>query len=209
MSDYNLAQFRLPASVAAASAINHFAMNYNVAQLLKEPVGAQRSFSFEETYTEFDAAGLPDADNPDADNPIEYAAGSGLMVRTHQGIWVRAAARVAVRQECSRCLNAFGRSLSLELDEEYLPLVDIRTGRRTEPPDDWLGLSIDDDHILKLDEAIRQSAMTELPLKPLCRPDCGGICDRCGADLNLAQCDCDDNDGDPRWAALRSLIAAE
>lgn len=184
-------------------------MNYNVAQLLKEPVGSQRSFSFEETYTEFDAAGPPGADNPpNADNPIQYAAGSGLMVRTHQGIWVQAAARVAVRQECSRCLNPFGRSLSLELDEEYLPLVDIRTGRRIEPPDDWLGLSIEDDHILNLDEAIRQSAMTELPLKPLCRSDCAGICDRCGADRNRTQCDCAADAGDPRWAALRSLIPA-
>lgn len=179
-------------------------MNYNVAQLLKEPVGSQRSFSFEETYTEFDTA-----EPPDADNPIRYAAAVGKMVRTHQGIWVQAAASVAVRQECSRCLNAFGRSLLLELDEEYLPLVDIRTGRRIEPPDDWLGLSIDDDHILNLDEALRQSAMTELPLKPLCRTDCGGICDRCGVDRNRTQCDCNDDAGDPRWAALRSLIAAD
>ena len=173
-------------------------MNYNVAQLLKEPVGAQRSFSFEETFAGLDAAEL-----------INYAAGSGKMVRTHQGIWVQAAARVAVRQECSRCLDAFGRHLDLELDEEYLPLLDLKTGRRIEPPDDWMGLCIDDNHILNLDEAIRQSAMADLPLKPLCRPDCGGICDRCGADRNRAKCHCDDAGGDPRWAALRSLTIAD
>lgn len=172
-------------------------MNYNVAQLLKEPVGAQRSFSFEETLAELDAA-----------EPVKYAAGSGKMVRTHQGIWVQAAARVAVRQECSRCLDAFGRLLNLELDEEYLPLLDLRTGRRIEPPDDWMGLCIDDDHILNLDEAIRQSAMADLPLKPLCRPDCGGLCHHCGADRNQVQCHCDDQNGDPRWAALRSLSVA-
>ncbi len=168
-------------------------MNYNVAQLLKEPIGSERDFSIEETIT-------------DAEQPANYAAGAVRMVRTHQGIWVQADLTVTVAQDCSRCLADFSRTLELELDEEYFPEVDVRTGHRLFPPDDWEGLYIGADHILDLAEATRQSALATLPLKPLCKPDCVGICDRCGADRNLNDCDCYAAEIDPRWAALRALI---
>ena len=96
-------------------------MNYNVAQLLKEPIGSQRDFSIEETIT-------------DAEQPANYAAGAVRMVRTHQGIWVQADLTVIVAQDCSRCLADFSRTLELELDEEYFPEVDVRTGHRLFPP---------------------------------------------------------------------------
>lgn len=136
-------------------------MNYNVAQLLKESIGSERRFRIEEALAE---GGLP----------AHYASGSVRMVRTHQGIWVQAALLVEVAQDCSRCLADFSRTLELELDEEYFPEVDVRTGRRVAPPEDWEGLYIGSDHILDLDEAARQSALAALPLKPLCQPDCGG-----------------------------------
>ena len=169
-------------------------MNYNVAQLLKEPVGSHRSFSLGEPLV-------------DPDPLAQRVAGSGRMVRTHQGIWVQANITVTVAQDCSRCLTDFNRPLGVELDEEYLPQRDVKTGRRLASPEDWSGLYIGDDHVLGLSEAIRQSAISTLPLKPLCRPDCHGICDRCGMDRNQSECDCRALAIDPRWAVLRSLIA--
>ncbi len=168
-------------------------MNYNVAQLLKEPIGSQRAFTVGEPYA-------------DLEPPVEYVAGAGRFVRTHQGVWVEADVSVTVMQDCSRCLADFNRTLDLELDEEYLPQVDVRTGHRLDVPEDWDGLYIADDHTLNLTEAVRQSAIAALPLKPLCRPECGGICDRCGRDRNQFKCDCYELDIDPRWAALRALI---
>lgn len=168
-------------------------MNYNVAQLLKESIGSERRFRIEEALAE---GGLP----------ARYASGSVRMVRTHQGIWAQAALLVEVAQDCSRCLADFSRTLELELDEEYFPEVDVRTGRRVAPPEDWEGMYIGSDHILDLDEAARQSALAALPLKPLCQPDCVGICDRCGVNRNRQDCDCDSGEIDPRWAALRPLL---
>ena len=168
-------------------------MNYNVAQLLKEPIGSQRQFGVAEPVQ-------------DAEHLVDYVTGDVRLVRTHQGIWVHADLVVEVSQDCSRCLADFDRTLELELDEEYFPEVDVRTGRRILPPEDWEGLYISSDHVLDLAEATRQSALATLPMKPLCKPDCVGICDLCGIDLNLGACDCYADDIDPRWAALRSLI---
>lgn len=44
-----------------------------------------------------------------------------------------------------------------------------------------------------------------VPMKPLCRPDCKGLCPHCGADRNAGNCDCEDDWEDPRWAALKAL----
>jgi uncharacterized protein len=44
-----------------------------------------------------------------------------------------------------------------------------------------------------------------IPMKPLCRPDCKGLCPQCGADLNAGECGCREPLADPRWAALAAL----
>jgi uncharacterized protein len=168
-------------------------MKYNVAQLLKEPIGSQRNVNIEEEIC-------------DAEHPMDHVRGTVDMVRTHQGIWVKARLVARVPQNCSRCLDAFPRTLRIELDEEYFPEVDFKTGFRAMPPDDWEGLCIGADHNLDLSEATRQTTWATLPLKPLCKPDCIGICDRCGCNRNEIACDCYNREIDPRWEALRSLI---
>ena len=179
-------------------------MHYNVAQLLKEPIGAQREYRVEEASA---AGGIASGHGTGAGAPGEYASGAVRLVRTHQGIWARANLRLRLAQDCSRCLDGFVTTLALEVEEEYFPEVDVRTGHRVAPPDDWEGLYIGADHILNLGEAAYQSALAALPMKPLCQPDCAGICHSCGADRNRSRCDCDTAPIDPRWSALRALIA--
>ena len=47
--------------------------------------------------------------------------------------------------------------------------------------------------------------LVALPLKPLCREDCAGLCPQCGANLNEGPCGCEPDTEDDRWAALREL----
>src|SRR5215218_4717895 len=56
-----------------------------------------------------------------------------------------------------------------------------------------------------LEPLAREALVLDLPLAPLCREDCRGLCPTCGADLNLGDCDCPPADIDPRWAALDVL----
>ena len=169
-------------------------MNYNVSQLLKEPIGSQRDFTINK------------GESADFLSPVNDAAGMVKLVRTHHGIWVQAWLTAQVLQDCSRCLTDSSHTLDLEIDEEYFPEFDVRTGRRVTPPSDWEGLYIGPDNQLDFAEAVRQSALAILPLKPLCRTDCLGICDRCGVNRNDHECGCYSEDIDPRWEALRSLM---
>jgi uncharacterized protein len=52
---------------------------------------------------------------------------------------------------------------------------------------------------------VRDALLLDLPVAPLCRDDCAGLCPSCGADLNRAACNCDLTVPDPRWDALREL----
>jgi uncharacterized protein len=60
------------------------------------------------------------------------------------------------------------------------------------------------DHI-DLEPMTREAVVLGLPLAPLCRPDCKGLCPTCGAELNRGPCGCPPPATDPRWAALDAL----
>ena len=52
---------------------------------------------------------------------------------------------------------------------------------------------------------VRDAVLLHLPPAPLCSEDCRGLCTRCGANLNEAECGCEPGPSDPRWAALDVL----
>ncbi len=168
-------------------------MQYNVAQLLKEPIGSSRAYPLDETFS-------------DRDGLADRVAGRVHFMRTHQGILATADLDVVAFQSCGRCLAEHPRSLSLSIEEEFYPLVDINTGRRLSAPEGSEGCRIDLAHTLELSEVLRQYIITNTPMKPLCRPDCAGLCQGCGADLNRQPCGCDMGDVDPRWARLAGLL---
>ena len=169
-------------------------MQYNVAQLLKEPTGATRSYQVEQRIT-----GVPEI--------IDRVCGQLDMLRTHQGILVNAKLDIESTHICSRCLGEFTRPSTLFIEEECIPTTDLHTGRKPSPPaEEEDELRIDDTHLLDLHEVLRQYVIADGPMKPLCRPDCTGLCQHCGINLNQAGCDCDAGQRDQRWAALAALL---
>jgi uncharacterized protein len=109
------------------------------------------------------------------------------------GILVAGEARAPWRGECRRCLGPVEGEVTAEVDELFA--TDFEEGE-TYP--------IQGDHI-DLEPLAREVLVLGLPLAPLCRPDCAGLCPTCGADLNLGDCGCPPVDADPRWAALDAL----
>ncbi len=109
-----------------------------------------------------------------------------------------ASGRVAVRYraECSRCLAPIDRPLVVGFSEvfEVTPLAG-----ETYP--------LEHDTV-DLEAPLRDVVLCELPLVPVCRPDCAGLCPGCGADRNLEPCRCAAPAGDPRWAPLAVLVSA-
>ena len=169
-------------------------MQINVSQLLREPIGSTRDCSVNEAA---DISG---------DGKEYQVQGNVQLMRTQRSILVKGSLHTEVDLICSRCLSHFRHPLTLRLEEEFLPTVDVASGAPLPSPDDAGTFTIDDHHILDLTEAIRQYVLLFVPMKPLCHKECAGLCHNCGKNLNLGQCDCPVQDIDPRWSELTKLL---
>lgn len=104
-----------------------------------------------------------------------------------------------VMLECSRCLaDAHARVH----DEAHLIFAASGSDDADDP-----GVFVYDAAAAELDirPALREQWLLAAPAYALCRPDCKGLCPRCGADLNAGPHECADQTTDPRWDALRTL----
>ena len=138
--------------------------------------------------------------------PETSVAGSVRMLRTHQGVLVNAELEIVSAVTCSRCVGDFDRVSTLHIEEEFFPTIDLHTGRRmTLDEEDEDALRIGEDHLLDLSEVVRQYAISDQPMKPLCQDECLGLCLECGTDLNRSGCACNEAPIDPRWGALAGL----
>jgi uncharacterized protein len=134
-------------------------------------------------------------------------SGTARLMKTDNGILVKGSFKTGSEMTCSRCLNTFECPLSLNIEEEYFPTIDLATGTPLPPPDDPGSFTIDENNILDLTEAVRQYVLLAIPMKPLCKPNCAGLCPSCGANLNQGQCTCPPETPDSRWDALRELVS--
>ena len=165
-------------------------MEINVSQLLKAPIGTTREYDMDSTVD------IADDGN---ECPVQ---GKNKLIRTQRGILVRATLNTGVGLTCSRCLSPFRCPLSLAFEEEYVPIVDVNTGAPLPLPEERSTFTIDEQHTLDLTEAIRQYSILVIPMKPLCREKCAGLCSSCGHNLNQGPCDCPSPEIDPRWTRL-------
>lgn len=171
-------------------------MEFNLAQLMKEHVGASRSLDLDARDVELTWV-----------NPAAHVQGTLQAIRMPRGVLVRGTVRTTAEGTCSRCLEAVSEPLELEIDEEFFQTVDVTTGRpvhHDDPLDEDAQL-IGDDHVIDLTDVIRQTALVALPLTFLCRPDCKGLCPECGLDRNTGACSCDEVDPASPFAVLRRL----
>lgn len=172
-------------------------MLFNVSQLLREPIGAERSYPIDGPVPAIEEGAPPD-----------WVTGEARLVRSHRGLIAYATVATSWPDECSRCLEPVQTAVQAAIEEEYIPSVDVNTSAPLPVPDGEgtdFQFFIDAHHHLDLTEAIRQGLEMERAMQPLCRPECAGLCDRCGADLNQGRCACADAPVDLRWEALVAL----
>ena len=150
-------------------------VSVNVSQLLLLGPGATREFDFREAF--------PDPSHElHLNGPIE---GHARLTRTSEGILVHSEHHACVSLECARCLEEAQADVQGELDEEFFPSSDIRTGLPLRAPaGEEDALLIDEHHEIDLDEILRQNILTNLPLQPLCDTACPGLCATCGERLD-------------------------
>jgi uncharacterized protein len=107
--------------------------------------------------------------------------------------------------QCSRCLEPFRLPVSADFDLRYLPISEASTEGEREMADEDLETSYYRDDQIDLNELLREQFYLALPMKPLCREGCRGLCPQCGTNLNEAVCDCAPAWEDPRLAPLKQL----
>jgi len=108
-----------------------------------------------------------------------------------------------VELNCCRCAEPFGFELQTEVEENFVPEGSQEATTAAEP----FSVFTFTDERVELSELLRQEALAALPMQPLCRPDCKGLCAGCGANLNKDACSCQKEEYDPRWEALARLKA--
>jgi len=165
----------------------------NVSTLLLEPVGSARSYVAQAERVNVEEAGY-----------VRTIDGTIGMIRSDRGILVRADLHMIAALECGRCLAPVEQELTIAFDEEFVPERRPDTGEPTPDltPEEF---RIDEHRHLDLSEAVRQYEQSAIPLQPLCRDDCAGLCPSCGQNLNEAQCGCPRQNTDHRWGALTGL----
>jgi uncharacterized protein len=117
------------------------------------------------------------------------------------GVLVTVEAAAPVTAECARCLEPVASSVDVSFRELYEFDGDLKTGESDDGDRRFL-----DGNLLDLEPALRDAVVLALPLAPLCRGDCEGLCPECGVRLADAGPSHDHGDSlDPRWARLREL----
>ncbi len=130
-----------------------------------------------------------------------------VLERFHGGIRVHGPVIGALGLQCSRCLDKFDQPVHLDIDEVYrLPdgvVAAKMKGSSEVVEDDSYQVR---EGVLDLNPALNDAIMLSLPMKPLCIPECRGLCPSCGVNLNVESCACVTEEIDPRLEVLRRLL---
>jgi uncharacterized protein len=114
-----------------------------------------------------------------------------------------------LEQSCSRCLEPFRQTVDAPFDIRYLPQSENTGAEEQEVEEDDVSDAFYRDEQIDLLQLMEEQFYLTLPMKPLCREDCRGLCPNCGTNLNESTCDCQVRWEDPRLAGLKALLNRE
>jgi uncharacterized protein len=127
---------------------------------------------------------------------------------TRKGEQVRLCGTIKTEVEllCDRCAAPQRAPLAVEFDTSFIPQeVEAVKAENVELQAEDLILSAYEGGAVDLDELVREQILLALPSRHLCREECKGLCQTCGANLNEKECSCEQGEVDPRWAALAEI----
>lgn len=150
-------------------------MNVDVKELLE---GKIKSKSFQYTEKPESMEGLTFDVLPIVEFTLERLRDRKILLRCK--------VEAKVMLECSRCLELYSQYLSFSYEEIY-----------TEEPFRVIGKLTEEDfkftienNMIDISSSVRENIILNLPIKPLCKEDCKGLCPICGKNLNRETCSC-------------------
>ena len=161
-------------------------LTFDVSTLLKAPLGTSLTLNVDTGPRVLD------------DLEVEYLRGSIHVLRVEEGLFVEGTVETQLSLECVRCLEPFAFPVTLELAELFqMP------GTEREPGALY---AVTESGEIDLAPLMREHAWLAIPMKPLCDPQCKGLCPHCGVNLNEESCTCEEVRVDPRLAPLKELL---
>jgi uncharacterized protein len=177
-------------------------MEFKVSELEKDPI-------------EFDLRLAPGAveygEELEQNGPLA-TSGRAEVLHEHRGpkeivadIRLKGSYSGAFKVPCARCVDPVDISLAAEFDLIFRPVgADSESSERSiSAQETEIGYYQGDS--LLLEDVLREQVLLSLPVRTLCKPDCKGLCPRCGTNRNLEACSCEEASSDPRWEALAGL----
>jgi uncharacterized protein len=158
----------------------------NVGFIIHEEVGYVHEFPFE-----FEKIKLGD------DLELREFSGVVQVDRTPQGLLVTGKFSGDTTVDCVRCLKEFNHSLVWEMTELYA----FKAKSLSESE-----LLVPDDAQIDLEPLIREYALLEIPISPICKSDCKGLCPVCGQDLNETDCGHRPHEDESPFSVLKKLL---
>lgn len=121
-----------------------------------------------------------------------------------EGVLVSGTVSAPLTGECGRCLRSISDTIEATF-QELFAYADTATDETTD--DDEVG-RLDGD-LIDLESTVRDAVVLALPVNPLCRVDCPGLCPECGVRLDELPAEHRHDQVDPRWAALVHMNTAQ
>ncbi len=126
--------------------------------------------------------------------------------RKESEIFIRGYLSCKIEQQCSRCLKNFEAKIETNLNVVYIPYDYMGREEHYELKGDELETGFFKNDIIDIDDLLKEQVFLNISMKPLCSPDCKGLCPKCGLDLNIASCTCEASEIDPRLAVLKQFL---
>ena len=144
-----------------------------------------------------------EGENATLDGMTEF---SGETQRIDGKAHIRGTINAELTLDCTRCLEPVGKHIDVSFDDVFLDAGEEHHAGETEIEVKALDESLVPDGKIEIAEVVREQILLALPDQVFCSEDCKGLCPKCGANRNLIDCKCADNEIDPRWAALKKIV---
>lgn len=161
-------------------------LRLNVGFIVHQTIGYSRDFDFN----------LPEI-ALDEDLTLKDLSGVVRVTRTPQGLLVQVKLQANTIRNCVRCLEDFVLPLQVDFSELYA--FDRRSITES-------GLILPENGHVNLAPLVREFMLLDVPINPICRTNCLGLCAECGANLNIAPCDHQHASGNSQLNVLQSLL---
>lgn len=161
-------------------------LRLNVGFIVQLPVGSSREFNFDYSHLYI---------QPDLN--LNNLVGFARITRTPQGLLTQVKMRATVAAECARCLTNFQQLLEVDFTELYA--FSPRTMSES-------GLILPESGYIDLGPLVREYMILEMPINPICSPDCKGLCPICGEKIDSVAHHHGEDTIDPRLSVLKDLL---